>query len=269
MGRKSNDHPYQLLMEGPVYELSIDAFTGARSFVPRGYLRSINGKPYGHLTADWVAKLQEHAPAQITDGLRNRLEATLMSYQMDRAGELAAISWKALHEGLASITKAANELQSALNEASPTTTYIFERLEQLEADGPGFQRDNFYPQLTQLTYRARLLREALQAEKLRGDRLQQRSWELFVFNMATIYWELTGKKPTSTEINKDNAGTSKPSQFAKFAFAAMSVIPVELRRKPPKGRNETIRTFSTALREPIKEWEQLRDFPKRRLRNSR
>ncbi|CAJ0876741.1 hypothetical protein AMST5_02813 [freshwater sediment metagenome] len=268
MGNKPNNHPYQKLMEGPVYESHIDPITGAMSFVPRGYLQSINGKPYGALAPDWVTKLQEHAPAQITDEMRNRIEATLINYQMDRAGELAAISWKALYEGLASITKAATALQLALDKPVAATGYLQQRLEQLEVDvDQGFKRDDFYPMLTQLTFRARLLREALQSEEKRGDRLRYGSaWACFVFNMATIYWQMTGKKPTSTEISNDIA---KPSQFAKFAFAAMSINPVGLRREPPKGRSETIRSFSTALREPIKEWEELRVFPKRRARNSR
>jgi hypothetical protein len=268
VGNKPNNHPYQQLTEGPVYEPRIDPGTGARSFVLRGYLRSINGKPYGHLAPDWVETLQMHAPAQITDEMQKRIEATLMNYQMARAGELAAISWKSLREGLASITKAATALQAALDKQEAATTYLQQRLEQIEVDGGQcFKRDDFYPMLTQLTFRARLLREALQSEEKRGDRLEYGSaWASFAFSMATVYWEMTGKKPTASELNSDLA---KPSRFAEFAFAVMSMVPAELRRKPPKGRNEDIRSFSAALREPIKEWEELRDFPKRRTRNPR
>jgi hypothetical protein len=254
MGRKANNHPYQQLMEGPVYELHIDPITGARSFVPMGYLRSINGKPYGHLPPDWAARLQEHAPAQITKEMRNRIEAILMNYQMARAGELAAIGWKALHEALASITKAATALQSALDKRGAATAYLQQRLEELEVNGGlGFARDDFYPMLTQLTFRSRLLREELEREQTRGDRLDGKAaWQCFVYNMAIIFREMSGSRPTISIVTPENMGTVRHSSFTKFAFAAMTLAPEELRQHTGGGREGSMDTFAHALHEDRK-----------------
>ncbi|MBI1867077.1 MAG: hypothetical protein HYS06_02060 [Methylocystis sp.] len=260
MGKKKDSHPYQQLIEGPVFERCVDPTTGGVRLQHRGYCRAINGRPYGSLAADWLSRIESHARTPISHDLRKVLELVLTNYIRDRAGELAAIPWRdkdrGLFDGLEAIDRAARALLAAADKAGPATGYIWQRLEQIEdphfsrEEQPKFFRDEFYPQLTQLIRRTHLLLPELMAEKKRGDALQiGNAWGNFVYGIANLYQDMGGEIKV-TKLSSANRDTQQPSAFTGFAHAAMLEVPRDLREHAPGGET-SVETFSDALSDEI------------------
>jgi hypothetical protein len=253
MERRKRSHPYRQLFEGPVYRPIFDQATRTITYHYAGHYRAINGRPYGGLSPDWLSKLEPYAPVSITDDFGRRLETILTNYIRDRAGELAGIPWRdkdrGLFDGVEAIESAAGALLSAIDKAVPATTYIWQRLEQIEE--PHFSRDAFYPQLSQLVRRTRLLLRELEKEEKRGDALVMKSaWFNFVLGVASIYREMGGTV-TTPELSSANADTTKASPFLLIAHAAMLQVPDDLREHTAGDGENGLHSFSGALSETV------------------
>lgn len=270
MGRPRNKYPLLQHDHGEALKLTFDKDSGAISLQSQGAFHCVNGVIIGKINPDWNL-LEAHAQAPISVEHRQAIEHILATFAEERAGEIGAIPWNDKKEGfiddLKQLDEAAIALLAAFNKQTPATDYILKRIAQIKE--PHFSRDEFYPQLTQLIHRTHLLLQEITAEKKQGVRLGiGNAWRRFVFGVAGIYREMTGKCLTTPELNTENHATTRPSPFLLFAHSAMLQVPENLRVHVTGGGENGIYSFSGALSEVVTELG-LREFPKKRTRKPR
>ena len=251
---------------------TLDEFHASFKYI--GQYRAVNGILVPRINVSWHF-LEMHLQMIIPDKVRDSIQLIVQTFADETAAEKGSITWdnknddQAITQCAERIFKAAKSLMSAIDDYGRAPTILLQRMEQMDSpilNGNPFSRDEFYPKLSSLIARAHILRQELRDEKAKGSMLEIGSaWRQFVFCMADVYFELTGKQPKVTEISDSNRDTGKHSQFTKFALTAALHVPAYLR--DPKREN--IDTFSTALRGPLRLWRQTRDFSKEKSKKSR
>ncbi|MCC3246769.1 hypothetical protein LG047_15830 [Methylocystis sp. WRRC1] len=259
-GRPPKKYPHMMHSHGELFRLDSDKANGTPTIRAIGTFRDVNGVMIGQIKPDWRL-LEAHARAAIANEQRQLIEDILLTFAQERAGEIGAMPWTDRDKGLIDCAQdidiAAKALLAAIDKAAPATTYILERMEQMQGrrfDGTSFSRDEFYPHLAQLVSRSHLLLQELVAEKKQGVRLRiGDAWRRFVTGIAGIYREITGAELTTPELSNRNADTSKPSPFLTFAHTAMLQVPEELRVYTTGSGENGIYSFSSKLSETVSE----------------
>lgn len=246
-------------LNSPVWRLTpVDSKEGF-TLTKVGHHRSVNDVVAPYINPNWE-ELEAQLSASISDEFRAQIKFIVQKFADETAMEKGGLLWtdkngRGVMECAKRISEAANALLAAFQDYGPAPNFLIKRMQELDAanlKSNPFSYDELYPRLTSLNAHAHILVEELDAAKRRGDGWKcGNAWRGFVFGIAQIYWEMTGKEPMNSEIGGGNGDTQKVfSTFTKFAWAAMMQIPKEL-REPSR---EKIETFSGVVSDQLSVW---------------
>jgi len=191
------------------------------------WVSEFEGRPIPSLPRNWLEIIERETGLLFDGDDAVNLGMLIRRYVAARTVLARSPTYAEMATRLGRIEQAASELWAELHPRNGPENALWQALMTAE-EAPGFERDSVYPVLSRFLGHAKLAADAArEAAKADGGPAERKPFVDLVAQLAFIYSDKTGSKPTASN---PNATHQHESRFVGFVRSAMMTVPAELQQ---------------------------------------